>query len=270
MKLKKLLLSLVLLPLVASCQQSNHLYYCFLNGDLASVNASTATYESVCEKREIDDLLSESDLGHPILLAVTSKDCSHCASFEPVFTQFVLSYQLDVALLEHNEKAVDTEFDERFSKLKDHYSSFDFSSFGTPSIFYLSQNSISYFQQGATDLGHLENVLKGQGSPLSGLTRYEEASNVPEGKDEPLFFYDRDNETAASFYETLWAKAKDSSKVLRLVDYGAMSEADQKAMLAHYGLSSYQPLFIADHIPYLLDQEKEMATATSYLSTYYQ
>jgi hypothetical protein len=269
MKLKKSLLSLALLPLLLSCQQSQS--YCLQqNGDLAAIDASNLTYESVTSSRSIDELLSESDLGHPILLAITSKDCSHCANYEPEFTSFVVKYQLDVSLLEEQDSENDVSFWENLSKLEDHFSSFDWSTFGTPSLVYFCQEDIRYFQQGQSTFSHLENTLKGQASPLSGLTRYQVEANIPYGKDEPCFLYDRNNSTALSFYDVIWAKAKSSSKVLRLVDYGAMDQANQTALLTHFGLTSYQPLFIADHVPYLLKEEKEMASATSYLTTYYQ
>jgi thiol-disulfide isomerase/thioredoxin len=269
MKLKKSLLSLALLPLLLSCQRTPTYSVC-LNGDLTLLGNEDLTYESVCESRDMEDLLAEADAGHPILLAVTSQDCSHCAEFEPIFTEFVVKYQLDVALLERSDGQQDLDFSNDLSLLEEHFPSFDFTGFGTPSILYLEKDKLQYFQQGLTDLGHLENILKGQASPLSGLTRYEKEAAIPYGKEEPAFLYDRNNETAASFYESVWAKAKSSSKVFRLIDYGAMDESNQKAVLAHYSLASYQPILVAEHIPYLLENEKEMASATSYLTTYYQ
>lgn len=270
-KMKKVLFGLALLPLFFSCNGATHVFYLSHSGDLASSKKETATYESVCSRRDVSSLLAESDLGHPILLALTSKNCPHCLDFESAFTQFVIDNQLDVSLLEHNEGDVDLAFNEGVSAIQSHFSEAASSQLSTPSILYFCQNDFRFFQIGQTDLVRLENTLKGQAKPISGLTRYEKEADIPYAASVPLFLYDGNfGGAATAFYEQVWSLAKTSEKVMSLVDYGAMDESNQQALLAHYSLTKYEPLLLSDNIPYPLGIQKEMTDAISLIKAYYQ
>jgi len=243
-----------------------------LNGDLYGVTSGT-DYNDVTHYQDVQTLIRRYENGESVAFLFTSLSCSHCETWKSTFVPFVLNSKIEIIHFEKGSLS-DAVYRDSYLSLQSYFNNVDQIQGATPTLFLARKGVFHYL--GAAGLSYLglQNAFNyyGEASQLRLFSSYERYSAyLKDNPDALSYLLDRTTGSlSATFYgESLYPLAKTSSKPLAVLDYSAMDETNQKALLVAYSLSEFAPLVLQKAIRYDISKESEKASALSLFASYF-
>jgi thiol-disulfide isomerase/thioredoxin len=212
---------IAILPLLlSSCSSTKEDIYLIHNAEMG-VKKLNATYEAYSSSLSVDEGIALAKLDVGVFFCLTSSSCSHCLSFEPTFLSWAQDNYINYVSI------TDFASDSGFDSLKEYYSSYDWSSFGTPTIFYLSESFKTVVASGNVSRKYLDNFVSGQVKNSSGLSFVYHYSTLlgEKSDDTPIYFFDYSDDSL-SYLSDIVSLGKNSSKSLLLFDIEHLDEEE--------------------------------------------
>ena len=269
MKRKLSLFLLFPLALLASCQTIGKRLPLARNGDLSS--SSEDSYQAVCVEQNVDRLIERMDNGETVAFLFAQTTCSHCLAWQPTFTQFLKDENYEVVLYENGLLSY-SEWSRTVLALQDYFHDTETIRQAAPLLFVADKKSFTYVGTGLSE-SELHNAFKAQGEEghITHFTKVDAFTAFLTENPTALVYLADTNAGgvgSAFFVSTLFPKANSANKPLVYLDFFAMDSANQNAVLAYFGLDNFTPLLGQNKLLFNLNNENEMAAATSLVETY--